>query len=408
MNFYLKKYSYREQLISEKPQNNLGLVVVIPCCNEKGLTQSLQSLLTARLPNCAVEVIIVINASETANKSIINQNKNTFKETSGWILKNKKEGVKFYLINENALPKKHAGVGLARKVGMDEAVRRFEQIKNHNGVIVCFDADAQCDSNYLVEIENHFNKNPKTPACSIHFEHPISGEDYPEEIYNGITQYELHLRYYKNGLTFAGLPYAFHTIGSSMAVRSSAYQKQNGMNKRKAGEDFYFLQKLIPLGGFTEIKTTKVIPSPRVSDRVPFGTGRAMQVWLVADKAEMLSYNPKSFIDLKNFVALVPEYYNSNSALIPLSIKQYLAEIEFEKNLLKIRKNATSEKHFVKLFFNWFNAFKVLKYMHFSRDNFHSDIAISEGSNTLLDYFNVEKKASVRDLLIGYRELDLN
>ena len=30
-------------------------------------------------------------------------------------------------------------------------------------------------------------------------------------------------------MAYAGLPYAFHTIGSSMAVRSEAYQKQNGM-----------------------------------------------------------------------------------------------------------------------------------------------------------------------------------
>jgi hypothetical protein len=193
-----------------------------------------------------------------------------------------------------------------------------------------------------------------------------------------------------------------------MAVRSSAYQKQNGMNKRKAGEDFYFLQKLIPLGDFTEIKTTKVIPSPRVSDRVPFGTGRAMQEWLLSNEDEMLSYNPKSFIDLKAFVKLVPQLYNSNEILFPNSIKQYLVEIDFQDNLMKIKGNSTSETHFVKLFFNWFNAFKVLKLMHYLRDNFYPDVIVFEGANALLEYLGVEKKVSVKELLIKYRELDLS
>ena len=57
-----------------------------------------------------------------------------------------------------------------------------------------------------------------------------------------------------------------------------------------------------------------------------------------------------------------------------------------------MKKNATSEKHFVKLFFNWFNAFRVLKYMHFARDSYYPDVVISEASNTLLDYLNFEKK----------------
>ena len=407
MNFYLNKYAVREALIKESINSLLGLVVVIPCSNEAQLIQSLLSLYNCDSPNCEVEVIIVINASENAENSVLDQNKTTFVEASNWIFNNQKEGLKFYLINENILPKKHAGVGLARKIGMDEAVRRFEQINNHDGVIVCFDADSQCKTDYFVEIERHFQEHTKTPACSIHFEHPIEGDEYPIQIYNGITQYELHLRYYKNGLAYAGLPYAFHTIGSSMAVRSSAYQKQNGMNKRKAGEDFYFLQKLIPLGGFTEIKTTKVIPSPRVSNRVPFGTGRAMQEWLLDDKEEIMTYNPKSFMDLKEFVEVVSQFYNLDRVIIPDSIQQFLKEIDFEANLKKIRDNSTSENHFIRLFFNWFNAFKVLKFMHFSRDNYCPDISIAEASSQLLCKLGYKEDLGVKRLLLKYRELDL-
>jgi cellulose synthase/poly-beta-1,6-N-acetylglucosamine synthase-like glycosyltransferase len=292
VNYYLNRYAVREALITQKPHSDLGIVVVIPCCNEPNLVASLQSLYNCEKPLGSVEVIVVINASERAENNLLAQNQKTLLEAEAWSTEHA-DHFNFYFIEENQLPKKHAGVGLARKIGMDEAVRRFDLVNNHRGIIACFDADALCESNYLVELEKHFKQHSKSPACSIHFEHPIKGTEFPEAIYNGISQYELHLRYYKNGLAYANLPYAFHTIGSSMAVRSEAYQKQNGMNKRKAGEDFYFLQKLIPLGYFSELKTTKILPSPRVSDRVPFGTGKAMQSWLDDEKKELESYNPK-------------------------------------------------------------------------------------------------------------------
>ncbi len=403
MNYYLDRFSEREQLIPEKPNSDLGLIVVIPCCNESDLISSLKSLLNCDRPQKSVEVIVVINASENAENEVFQQNKKTYTEASDWISRNNSDELKFFLIVENNLPKKHAGVGLARKIGMDEAVRRLPD----DGVIVCFDADATCDDNYLVEIEKHFKQHPKSPACSIHFEHPIDGKQFSKENYNGILQYELHLRYYKNALSYAGLPYAFHTIGSSMAVRSNAYQKQNGMNKRKAGEDFYFLQKLIPLGGFTEIKTTRVIPSPRVSDRVPFGTGRAMQEWLGNNSSELTTYNINSFQDLKTFVRVVPELFQNCDVVIPESIKLFLQEIDYAESLPKIRANSTSQKHFVKLFFNWFNAFKVLKYVHFARDNFYPNQSVFQAANKLLQLLETPTQQDLTSQLIKYRQLDL-
>lgn len=405
MNYYLDRFAVRHQLIEAPVSDNLGIIVVIPCYNEKELTTSLQSLYDCELPKCDVEVITVINSSENADELIRKQNQQTLDEALNWREEHQKAEIDFYFINEPNLPQKDAGVGLARKIGMDEAVKRFEQINKPDGIIVCFDADATCEQNYLVEIEKHFKYNPKTPGCSIHFEHPLKGDKYPKYIYKGIEEYELHLRYYKNGLKFCGLPYAFHTIGSSMAVRNSVYQKQNGMNKRKAGEDFYFLQKIIPLGNFTEITTTKVIPSPRISDRVPFGTGKAMQNYLDNEKQEHLTYHMQSFVDLKQFCEQVSMLYENKTLILPESIKDYLVEIDFESNLKKIKNNATSENHFVQLFFNWFNAFKVLKYMHFARDHFYPDASVYEMANELLQKLDLEKQAK-ENLICFYRELD--
>lgn len=403
-NFYLNRFGVREELISEAPASELSLIVVIPCCNEPDLNSSLQSLYQCDQPNGNIEVLVVVNASEIASEEILIKNKETVLEGEKWCYHNSQDWIKTFFIEENQLPKKHAGVGLARKIGMDEAVRRFERINKPDGVIVCFDADASCDKNYLVEIENHFVGNQKSSACSIHFEHPLFGDSFSNEIYNGIEDYELHLRYYKNALAYCNLPYAFHTVGSSMAVRSSAYQKQNGMNKRKAGEDFYFLQKMIALGDFTEINSTKVIPSPRTSDRVPFGTGKAMQEIVDSENQNYNIYNIKSFIELRKFTDVIPKLYSS-SIIISAPIQGFLDSIDFNENLEKIRENSVNSEHFTKQFYLWFNAFKVLKLVHFLRDEYYADVNAKKAANDLLELMNLQK-VEEDELIHIYRKID--
>jgi hypothetical protein len=234
------------------------------------------SLKKCKRPTCDVEVIIIINHSETAPAQVKAKNQKTYEQAILWAHENNQPHLKFYPLLLDDLSRKHAGVGLARKIGMDEACYRFERIYNKKGIIACFDADSRCDVNYLQALESHFKQNPSAQACGIYFEHPLSGPDFPEEVYKAISQYELHLRYYVHAQRWAGIPHAWQTIGSSMAVRCDAYQQQGGMNRRQAGEDFYFLHKFIQLDHFGEITSTKVIPSPRPSHRVPFGTGRAV------------------------------------------------------------------------------------------------------------------------------------
>ena len=62
-------------------------------------------------------------------------------------------------------------------------------------------------------------------GCTIYFEHPIEGDEYPPEVYDAIIQYELYLRYYLQALRYTGYPYATHTVGSCFAVKASVYAK---------------------------------------------------------------------------------------------------------------------------------------------------------------------------------------
>jgi hypothetical protein len=415
VNPYLKKYGCRPELIEEWPQENLHIVVVIPACGEPSINETLNAIYSCERPPCSVEVLIIINASEKASPQIIEANEKTFRDCEAWQKQNGEKEMRFYAYIENDMPDKHAGVGLARKIGMDEAVRRFEKSGNKKGIIACIDADSTCASNYLMEIYHHFEKYPKTPGCSIRYAHPTFGTEYEPYTYLGITYYELHLRYYNQALRSTGFPNAFHTVGSSMAVRSIAYQKQGGMNRRKAGEDFYFLHKIMNLGGFTELNSTSVYPSPRGSDRVPFGTGKAVNDYMKDTGKGFYTYNPKAFTYLNIFFKNIPEFYMNRPELvklggvIPYIMIDFLDAYFFDERLQEISNNSKGLHSFEKRFYRWFNAFMVLKFVHYVRDNAHPNIRVERAALDFLreiNYQGVENINSIKELLEVYRHLD--
>lgn len=413
-NIYLDRYATPKHYFQDYgPDRDLKLIVVIPCHNEPDLLRSLESINSCDV-DFPVEVITVINASETAIATIKEHNAKSYGDAIDWTRRNRRTNINHHFILENELPAKHAGVGLARKIGMDEAVRMFNSIENDDGIILCYDADCTCTSNLLSEVINHFEKFPKSPACSIHFEHPLVGIE-GLDVYKGILNYELHLRFYINALKLADFPYAYQTIGSSMAVRSWAYQKQGGMNRRKAGEDFYFLHKIMPLENFTELNDAMVIPSPRVSNRVPFGTGKAVREWLENSETDYFTYAPDSFLDLKKFFSRIEKWQALDNkdfmiqefSSLPDSIQQFITEDLFIKELHEINRQSTNLETYKKRFFQWWDGFKVLKYVHFCRDNFYPNVQLEQAIIWLFDQLEIEDdKNTLKSKLLELRKFD--
>ncbi|MFK7899889.1 MAG: glycosyltransferase family 2 protein [Cyclobacteriaceae bacterium] len=367
---YLERYGYPDQQLFSTPNPTTEIIIVIPCYKEKEQLITLDSLLSCDAPNCHTEAIIVFNGSVKDSKEIQSINTQSLLDFNNWILKNTPSHLTFHAIECFDLPPKDAGVGLARKIGMDEAVRRFIILGKEQGVILCTDADTLFIKNYLIEIETYFTEHPTIEAVSIDYKHPLNGENGQQ-----IAAYEYHLNYYVESLRYAGYPHAYQTIGSSMAVRSNAYQKRGGMNKRKAGEDFYFLHKFIPHGNFGEIKTTHTIPSPRISDRVPFGTGKKMADW--KNEAEFYTYNFQTFEDLKSFIDQLDSLFHSDDLTIfPKTVQSFLTNQEINRVLERIRKDSRTLKDFKKNFYFWFDGLKVLKFVHFLRDHFYPDVKI--------------------------------
>ena len=241
---YFKRFSAYEKQIDSLPDKDLFLSIVIPAFNEPDLCSSLEAIVNCDEPRQSVEVIVVINASEDSPEDILRINRKSYEDAVQFSKENSSPKLQFKILHFDNLPKKFAGVGTARKIGMDEALRRFGSLNKPDGLIAGFDADAKIDKNYLKEIECYFKNHPHTNGCSIHFEHPIEGSEFDDQIYERIINYELHLRYLNEAMRFANFPFAYHTIGSGFVVKAEVYAKQGGMNRKKAGEDFYFLHKL--------------------------------------------------------------------------------------------------------------------------------------------------------------------
>ena len=399
---YIRQNIKYPLLVEDVPASDLGMIIVIPCYNEPDVVSAVKSIYQSNRPPCSVEVLVIINGSDADPESVEIQNKKSYNDLHE--LQDLPDWFSLYVIMNNNFSDKKAGVGLARKIGMDDAVRRFVHEEKYDGLIVCYDADSNCDDNYLIELANVF-QNPKVTSVGINYEHPIEGDEYSDEIYNYITQYELHLRYFIQMQKMIELPYAYHTVGSSMACKVDAYCAVGGMNQRKAGEDFYFLHKLIKFGGHEELNTTRVIPSPRISDRVPFGTGKAVGDLQASDSGMYKTYNPKSFLALEKLVKDLPATFErgSFSEDLPEPVLEYLNSIDGDRNLKMIKGNTTDYPSFQKRFWHWFDAFQLMKYLHFVRDRWYEDIEVKEIPWT---YSKIENP-DVKEMLEYFRSLYL-
>lgn len=395
--YYFERYAWKTPLIPHfDPPSDLGMVVVIPAYKESQLDLAVHSLLACSEVACRVILLIVINAPEQSSLDDLNLNQRAYEE-----IKQIKgtDQITIQVVNIG-LPQKKAGVGLARKIGLDEAVRWFKKL-NHSGILVCFDGDCRCSDTYLSAIYSAY-KNQNLNAGILAYEHPLDLE-------SGIIPYELGLRYYTDSLRYSGYPNVHQTLGSCITINSDHYCKHGGMNTKKAGEDFYFLNKIVRKPGFAEINEALVYPAARISDRVPFGTGRALIGYQV-DKENIIStYNPLIFEDIKIFMTSLPEIIQGQSPNFPTAIQKFLNAVDFYQKLDKLLKNCRNLTSFYKQFYDWFDYFMILKMIHFSRDHVHTNTPLEAGLNHLnetywkIDSFNT---LTPKDQLIKIRALN--
>lgn len=373
--------------------NEVGLVVMIPCLNEPEIVRTLESLWACRPIKSACEVVVVVNESEASSPEVQAANEKTYLLLQEWKKENDRIGMVLHPIYARKVDARSAGAGMARKIAMDELIRRFNDLNRPEGVIVSLDADCLVSANYLQKIEQTFASDKNCFAATLNFRHRV--DEMPDERQQeGIRLYEGYLHYYKKALDFAGFPNSIYTIGSAFAVRADAYVKQGGMNRRQAGEDFYFLNKLTNLGRIVEINDAYVYPSARVSDRVPFGTGAAMSKWMNVQGDLTTTYNFAAFRDLKILFDQVNSFYRVEDGeyqkiklLLPDSILEYFKAIHFDQKIIEINKYSSTQIAFKKRFFQFFDAFLIMRFLNISHQNYYSRQNLQEAIAQLFTLF---------------------
>lgn len=411
--YYIANKAENRFVLRDVAGISASIFVIIPCYNEPDILESLNSLASCIVPESSVAVLIVVNSSEDSTEDVLAQNTLTISSIENW-KRNQLPFFEVFSIQAPDLPQKYAGVGWARKIGMDAAVRELFNSSQEDGIIVSLDADSTVLPNYLRVIEKSFKENRKANFFTINFAHPLD-HCLSSENNEGIIRYELHMRYYRNAMKWCGYPHSIHTVGSSFAVRASAYVKQGGMNRKKAGEDFYFLHKMILLGDYGNINSTTVFPSSRQSGRVPFGTGAAMKKWADGNSELMSTYNLDAFIPLKQFFEKPAQFWRMNEIGInaylrnlQVVLRQFIEESGTIQVILDLEKNCANAATFSKRFFHHLNAFWILKYLNFAHENIFSRGELYGEATKLLQEMGIDVSVGTQalQLLDYYRDLD--
>ena len=409
MEKYLRLYAEPEAAaLEEMPvQGQWANVVVIPACNESpGLLRS--------PPPCDGRslLILVVNESGIASAEVSASNQALaaavhssfellweYKPESDpgfglCLLKDSESARDLILVDRfresHQLPAK-GGVGLARKIGADLATWLIHRKHIKSTWIHCTDGDVYLPETYF-GCANAVQGSSKYAALVypfLHCDNPDKAQS--NEVILATQLYEFSLHYYVAGMKFAGSPYAFHTIGSTMAVNAIHYAKVRGFPRREAGEDFYLLNKLAKLGTVLELDSSPdcepIEITARRSDRVPFGTGAAVNkiTTLVDPVRDFRFYHPQVFVLLKLWLEALPEIWQSQSDVLAdsdLSIQHVLLsglrEIGTEKALGHAFRQSRDLDQFLKQMHTWFDAFRTLKLIHHLRDHQLPSISFEE------------------------------
>ncbi len=380
-------------------------VMVIPACNETP-----EFLRPPPVCDGRSLMILVINESVSASREVSSNNQAlaaTVQEQFElqWQSAPDLQGFKLSLFRDPLAPRDvlladrfsegrkfpaKGGVGLARKIGVDLAVSLIHRKCINSSWVHCTDADVRLPKTYFTCSNAVRNPRPGYAVLIYPFHH-CDDQDRAEskEVILATQLYELSLRYYVAGMKFARSPYAFHTIGSTMAVSAIHYAKVRGFPRRDAGEDFYLLNKLAKVGAVLEPGMDSdwepLEIAARRSDRVPFGTGAAViKITDLADPVrDFRFYDPAVFELLQQWLQSLPAIWQSRSKDLATNIKNQqllagLKQIKTDQALDHAFRQSKDLDQFTRQMHTWFDAFRTLKLIHILRDLYLPTISYDE------------------------------
>ena len=277
---YLRGYAEAESAQVRRLSGTWSHAVCIPACAEgPRFIETLESIRDANGGTSAL-IVLVINGAMDSPPAVHAQNAifaEWIDEVCGMddapISLGDYRGMTVLRIDrasaDRRLPPRQ-GVGLARKIAADIGLSLHAEEMVASPWLLNTDADVRVPDDYLCALPD---PSRHLGAATYPFTHDVEGDATQRA---AMVHYESFLHYNVLGLRWAGSPYAMHTIGSVMAVHAHTYAVVRGFPRRRAGEDFYLLNKLAKIAPVLPMLGQPVRIRGRMSDRVPFGTGAAL------------------------------------------------------------------------------------------------------------------------------------
>ncbi len=280
------------------------------------------------------------------------------------------------LLNFNEAPfNANHGVGLARKTAADTALALIERKQIKTPWIHSTDADVTLPQGYF-DVVDQVNG---ACAISLPFEH-VGDDDTLQSLQE---QYDFKLKYYQWGMRHIGVAYDYIPLGSTLAVSASAYASVRGFPVRSGGEDFYLLNKLAKIGQVAQPPHPIIAIKSRFSDRVPFGTGPALQKYRDSESAA-LYYHPNCFEIIKQWrQKLLAQYHQIDIMETATADEAMLNHFwSWSKTFDKNKKQIKTVARWQQFIHEWLDAFKLLKSVHQLRERYpdvpRSSISIAD------------------------------
>jgi len=342
--------------------------VVIPVCDEPDIGRSISQWGKELPDNCGV--LLVINHPENAalerklrNRVFLQQLNDG--ENFGFPAERL-----FWIDAVSAGKEITGGVGEARKIGLDSALNLLQEKELSESLLISCDGDTLIAADYWKKLTRIVLLHPDCGAFCLGVHHQ-KGQTPEEEV--AIREYECYLQSYVDGLCFAESPYAYHSIGSAIVVKADAYLLAGGMRAYSAGEDFYFLQALRKVTGVWQMTEKLVFPAARPSDRVPFGTGKAICSLLSGEK--LPKYPKEAFVVLRQFLmSATDENLGDAEKFSQMQTSEVMTFFLRQNHFLRVwpRVVANTAKRpgaLIQAFHSWFDALKTYRFIHFFMEN---------------------------------------
>jgi hypothetical protein len=385
---YLERYASPEVALAAAIEERYWAVLVVPAFGEAPgfIAQYARALETA--PG-RILVIVVVNAAASAAVAHWPLHRELLESLRGAAPQQLSTAPRAWLAShaacdvlsidrahpDSSFPERE-GVGLARRIGCDVALALYARGRLQEPWLYNTDADAELPAGY-------FDGPPPQARIAgagvvFSFWHVPGGQP---AIDAATALYELGLRYYVAGLARAGSPFAFHSLGSAIAVHAQAYAAVRGFPRRLAGEDFYLLNKLIKVAPIWRQDRTTLLLQSRASQRTAHGTGVAavkLAALLPADLhlGSTPFYHPQVFGLLQIWLRALEDFASSRDLDGARSrmhaaagqwrapLEQLSVELGLWPALEQAARHTRSAAALRLRLHTWFDGFRTLKFVH--------------------------------------------